>query len=216
MSAPNLLSLPTEIIFHIFKRLDRPSKLSLGLTCPRILALYASFFDMERYRHDPDAREKLRFSADVSWDDPQGMAVTIRYLTLSGGDGINSEPSSPTTEEPSPLSTSTAEGQHAEPGFSTGFSWGGEEEATIPSYAESNEAREDAMVVSIMSEWLKTRFRIHGGCILCVECGRYMLCRGPDGRRVRWTENQLRRSPWMQHCGPCDAAMGIAPGTVLS
>lgn len=144
---------------------------------------------MERYRDDPDAREKLRFPATISWDDPQGQATIIRYLTLSGGDGINSEQSSPTIEEP--------EGQHVDQGFSAGFSFGGEEVEEIPSYDESNDAHEDAMVVPIISEWLTRNFRIDGGCILCVECGRYMLCRKPDGRRVRWTANQMRRPAYV-------------------
>lgn len=189
MSEPNLLTLPTEIIFQIFKQLNRPSKLSLGLTCPRMLALFASFFDMDRYRNDPDAQKKLGFPADISWDDPQGQAAIIRYLTLSGWDGINSEPSSPTIEASFPISIVEAKNISSLPWFS----WGDEEKVVIPPYTDSKEVREDAMIVSIVSNWLKTRFGIDGGCILCVECGRYILCRGPDMKMVPWTEKQSSR-----------------------
>lgn len=183
MSAPNLLSLQTEILFHIFKRLDRPSKLALGLTCPRILApalpqwLWckgkASLSSNYLLGWSPGSGNYNQISDSPRWGQHQQRAIIADHWR----------------DEP--------EVQHANPVFSTGVSFGGEEVEVIPPYTESSEAREDAMVASIISEWLKTKFRIDGGCILWVECGRYMLCRGPDGRRVRWTANQMRRSAYV-------------------
>ena len=154
MSAPNLLSLPTEIIFLIFKRLGRPTKLALTLTCPRMLALSTSFLDMDRYRSDPYVRTGLRCPEDISWEDAQGQAVTLRFIALANMDGINSRPLSPVIGEP----------------------W------TVHSVEEAD-ARENFTVASVISGWLRTRFQIEGGCIVCVECGLYILCREPDGPR---------------------------------
>ncbi|KAF3403193.1 hypothetical protein DPV78_003776 [Talaromyces pinophilus] len=164
MSAPSLLFLPTDIIFHIFKRLGRPTKLALALTCPLMLALFTNFLDMDRYRFDPDVRTKFRFLEDISWDDPQGQAVTLRFLALADMDGINSDPSSPVIGE----------------------SW------TVHSVEEAD-ARENFTVVSAISGWLRTRLQIEGGCIVCVECGRHILRREPDGTETNWMDVQSNR-----------------------
>lgn len=164
MSAPSLLSLPTEIIFLIFKRLDRPTKLALALTCPSILALFTSFLDMDCYRSDPDVRTWHRFPEDISWDGAQGQAVTLRFLALAVMDGINSDPSSPVIGEP----------------------W------TVHSVEEAD-ALQDFTIASAVSQWLRTRFQIKGGCIVCVECGRYILCREPDGTGTNWMDVQSNR-----------------------
>lgn len=58
MSTLHLLYLLTEIIFYIFKRLDRPDMASHA-------SVICKLFNMDRYRLDPDGRAKLRFPADI-------------------------------------------------------------------------------------------------------------------------------------------------------
>jgi hypothetical protein len=48
-NSPSLQTLPAEILYAIFKNLNRPDKLALGLTCPFFLHLFARYYDLDRY-----------------------------------------------------------------------------------------------------------------------------------------------------------------------
>ena len=184
VSPLSLSTLQVEILFAIFKLLDRPSKLSLGLTSPRFLHLLASYYDLERYRRDERTQRKLGIPEGVSFDESAAQPAIIRWLAASGCDDIDN-PQQVEEEDYSP-----AAGLN-DIGASDDFA---EEQKALLPYEETEEGVEDAAVENIISDWLRAKFNINGGCILCAECYRYMLVLGPDGKITPWLENMLSRS----------------------
>jgi hypothetical protein len=185
----SLLMLPVEIIYAIFKRLDRPSQLSLGLTGPHLLRLFASYYDLDRYRNDEKGWKKIGLSAGVSWDDSAAQPTIIRWLALAGCGDIDSPPAPPPEEE------EEEEEQDLTGGFADAFGLDLDDRLADlpPPHEGSDEAREDKMVESIISNWLRAKFGIHGGCVICAECSRYMLVLGPNGKMAPWSKKMLSR-----------------------
>lgn len=182
-AAPSLSILPAEILFALFKRLDRPSKLSLGLTGPYFLHLLARYYDLDRYRDKEDIWKKIGLPAGVSWGDSAAQATIVRWLAASGCDDIDN-----------PLEVEE-EVEYPDVGINDieAFSDSdGELEVPLP-YEDTEEAREDAMVETIISDWLRAKFDVSGGCIICAECCRYMLVLGLDRKTTGWSKNMLGR-----------------------
>lgn len=188
MSAPSLLSLPVEILFYIIKELDQPSQLSLGLTCPYFIAIFANYFHMDRYRQDVKAWEQLGLPAEISWHEPPGQAAIIRYLTLCYCHAVKNDLALLIFEEARIIEEESVTSEDL-----ITYIFAMENE-------KINEVPENILVDSIMSNWLKTKFEISGGCVVCVGCGRYMLCRGPDMKMIHWTEEQLSRPEYAFTC----------------
>ncbi|KAI9855035.1 MAG: hypothetical protein M1813_000579 [Trichoglossum hirsutum] len=183
VSSLSLSTLQVEILFAIFKLLDRPSKLSLGLTSPHFLHLLASYYDLDRYRRDERKWRKLGIPEGVSLDESAAQPAIIRWLSASGCDDIDNPQQ---VEEKDYL---PAAGPN-DIGFSDDFV---EEQKALVPYEETEEGIEGAMVENIISDWLRAKFNINGGCTLCAECYRYMLVLGPDGKVTPWLENMLSR-----------------------
>ncbi|KAI9780439.1 MAG: hypothetical protein M1839_006713 [Geoglossum umbratile] len=179
--SPSLLTLPVEVLFAIFKFLSRPSKLSLGLTCPDFLHLFANYYDLERYRRDEIGWRKIGIPVGVSLDESAAQPAIIRWLALSGCDDIDNPP--PVEEEESSLAVELRDPSPFDDYV----------EEVLQPYEETESGREDAMVESIISDWLRAKFDVNGGCILCAECCRYMLILGPDGGITPWSKNMLSR-----------------------
>jgi hypothetical protein len=181
--ALSLSSLPAEILFAIFKRLDRPSKLSLGLTSPHFLHLLARYYDLDRYRDNENIWKKIGLPPGVSWGESAAQPTIIRWLAASGSDDID-DPTEVEEEE-----EYLAVGPNDIGPFDD---LDGEQEVPLP-YEDTEEGREDAIVETIISNWLRAKFDINGGCIICAECCRYMLVLGPDRKITRWAKNMLGR-----------------------
>lgn len=81
-----------EIQFRIFKFLDRPSKLSLGLTGPDFLSLLGTYYDLGRYKRDVKVWNKIGFPEGVSWGDSATQPTIIRWVGIIGGDDIDDPP----------------------------------------------------------------------------------------------------------------------------
>jgi hypothetical protein len=181
--APSLSILPAEILFAIFKRLDRPSKLSLGLTGPHFLHLLARYYDLDRYRNDKNIWEKIGLPAGASWDESAAQPTIIRWLASPGSDDIDDPPE--VEEEGEYLSVGLDDiGAFDDPD--------GEQEVPLP-YEDTEEGQEDRIVETIISDWLRAKFGINGGCIICAECCRYMLVLGLDRKIAPWSKNMLGR-----------------------
>jgi hypothetical protein len=181
--APSLLTLPAEVSFAIFKRLDRPSKLSLGLTGPHFLHLLARYYDLDRYRDNENMCKKFDLPAGVSWDESAAQPTIIRWLAASGSDDID-DPLEAEEEEEYPAADENDIGFFDDPDE--------EQEGPLP-YEDTEEARDDAIVETLISDWLRAKFNITGGCIICAECCRYMLVLGLDGKITPWSKNMLGR-----------------------
>lgn len=179
---PSLSMLPTEVLFAIFKRLDRHSKLSLGLTGPHFLHLLASYYDLDRYRRDEQRWEKIGLPTGVSWDESAAQPTIIRWLSASGCDDIDNPPQVVEEEE--------------YPVDEPKDIWSPclvHEPELPPPYEETEGGKADMMVESIISRWLREKFGIRAGCIICAECYRYMLVLGRDGKITPWSKNMLTR-----------------------
>ncbi|KAI9929441.1 hypothetical protein MW887_000912 [Aspergillus wentii] len=183
----SLSDLPTEILYLIFKRLDRPSKLSLGLTGPHFLTLFAAYYDLDRYRNEPEAIEKLGYHW-ASWDEPAALAAVIRYLAMSGHDHMD-DPAPGTISPPEAVEPVDELASILDPEALSHFLM--TDEAVPPPYKDTEEGKEDLLVQCIVSDWLETRFNVQGGCILCAECCRWVFRRGPNGRHNRWAQKML-------------------------
>jgi hypothetical protein len=222
VTSPSLSILPAEVLFAIFKRLDRPSKLSLGMTGPHFLRLLARYYDLDRYRDNENMWKKIGLRAGVSWDESAAQPAIIRWLAAAGSDDIDDPPGGEEEEE-HPAARLSDIG---------GFDDLDAEQNVEPPYEETELAREDAMVESTISDWLRAKFGINGGCIMCAECCRYMLVLGPDRKITPWSQNMLSRPAyvsdpqsrcmslsfhsWFRHCGYCEDSYGIPRGTVLT
>jgi hypothetical protein len=183
----SLSMLPAEVLFAIFKRLDRPSKLSLGLTGPHFLHLLARYYDLDRYRDDENKWKKIGLPAGVSWDESAAQPTIIRWLAAYGSDDIDDPPEVQEEEE------YPAIGLNDIGGFDDlDDDLDGEQEVPPP-YEDTEEGREDAIVETIISDWLRAKFDIKGGCIICAECCRYMLVLGLDRKITPWSKNMLGR-----------------------
>jgi hypothetical protein len=181
--ALSLSTLPAEILFAIFKHLDRPSKLSLGLTGPHFLHLLARYYDLDRYRDNENIWKKIGLPAGVSWGESAAQPTIIRWLAASGSDDIDDPPEVEEEEE------------HLAIGLNDIGAFDdldGEQEAPLP-YEDTEVGQEDAIVETIISDWLRAKFGINGGCIICAECCRYMLVFGLDRKITLWSKNMLGR-----------------------
>jgi hypothetical protein len=202
-TSPLLSALPAEVLFAIFKRLDRPSKLSLAMTGPQFLSRFASYYDLERYRADEAAWKRIGLPDGLSWVDSGAQATIIRWLAALGCDDID-DPPNREEEEAAPAEESNDHavfhGSTEEEEEEEGFNYNpfhdvpSEEEEELPMrYEETEEAREDKMVQSIISDWLRAKFDTKGECVMCAICCRWMLVFGADGRIIPWTRNMLSR-----------------------
>lgn len=68
-------------------------------------------------------------------------------------------------------------------------------EDEVPSYEESDEAREDDEVERIINSWLRDKFNISVPCILCGECYRYILTERPSRNPFK-PRGTMEISPW--------------------
>jgi hypothetical protein len=194
IESPSALSkLPQEILFAIFKLLDRPSKLSLGLTSPYFLHSFANYYDLDRYRDKTDkiAQRKFGLPEGISWADSMAQPTIIRWLALPGCDDIDDPP--PIEEEEYPIAEEEVDSDiHMFRGPLDIYEE--DEEYDLPTpYEESELGQEDAIVEAIISDWLRTKLHVHGGVVLCGECQRYMRILRPDGKIDPWSENMLNR-----------------------
>jgi hypothetical protein len=172
----SLLSLPVETLFNIYRRLGRPSQLSLGLTSPQFLAAFAAYFHLDRFRDSPSQWKKLGLPEGASWHDPAGQATIIRYLTLSGSGDITSPSVSESGDDDRGSDTS-----------------GGLAEEVQRLHEEADEAWEYGQVEEIISAWLMAIFNVEGGCVVCADCGRYILCQSQDLNSDSWVGDMLGR-----------------------
>ncbi|KAL4903737.1 hypothetical protein BDW74DRAFT_156152 [Aspergillus multicolor] len=219
-------TLPREILNTIIKELDRPDKLALGLTGPYFLCILADYYDLDRYRSDPEAWARLgRPYGVTSWHDSASQATIIRYLARAGYGDI--ECVSVSGSEPdyhdTPDSSDEMEIDSDPAGFielgsmdMSGLHSGLDAPEVLPSYEESDEAVDDELVELLFSEWLDKKFDILDGCVVCADCSRFILCSRPDGSPNPFATNMLHRPRWFRHCGDCEKGYGIAPGTVLT
>jgi hypothetical protein len=179
--AASLSTLPVEITYRVFKLLNRPAKLSLGLASPHFLYLFAKYFDLDRYRGEAAFDSKLGLPTGISWTDSAAQPVIIRWLAMSGGDDID-DPAPAAGEEP----------EEIEPDFNS-HGYGFDDEELEAPYDESEEGKEDALVGDILNLALNTQFGVVGKSIFCADCYRYMRIHGPDGRVTPWAQNMMGR-----------------------
>ncbi|KAL4735146.1 hypothetical protein BDV11DRAFT_39393 [Aspergillus similis] len=232
-------TLPREIVYAIIRELDRPDKLALGLTGPYFLGILADYYDLDRYRSDPEAWKKLGLPAGVtSWHDSAAHATVIRYVTRAGYGDI--EAASLFDDEQN-HNNRMKEGEEMDVDEDVDMKEDGEIDTEslfagsvilgdmdisglgcrgssklLPSYEDSDEAIDDELVELLISEWLDKKFGILDGCVVCADCSRFILCCRPDGCPNPFATNMLHRPRWFRHCGDCEKGYGISPGTVLA
>ncbi|KAL4761890.1 uncharacterized protein BDW70DRAFT_134617 [Aspergillus foveolatus] len=232
-------ALPREILYAIIEELDRPDKLALGLTGPYFLGILADYYDLDRYRSNPEAWKRLGLPAGVtSWHDSAALATVIRYLTRAGysdieavsvyddeqnhnngleeGEEMDVDDDGDMKEDEeidadSHSAGSVILGDIDIPGLGCR---GGSE--LLLSYEDSDEAVDDELVELLISEWLDKKFGILDGCVVCADCSRFMLCCRPDGSPNSFATNMLHRPRWFRHCGDCEKGYRVAPGTMLA
>jgi len=166
----SLSALPQELTYGIFKLLDRPSKLSLGLTSPYFLHLFAKYYDLERYRNKHGFTTKLGLSPEIHWNESAAQPVIIRWLSMPGGDDIDD--------------LRVEESDHEDYDscrFCLEFAYG-----------SSKDAKEDVEVENILTQALNTQFGVNGKVISCSECYRYM--RVSNRKRTPFAKNMQRHS----------------------
>lgn len=127
--------------------------------------------------------EKFGLPAGVSRDESAAQPAIIRWLAAAGGDDIDDPPEVEEEEE-----------YPAVDGNDIGFfdDLDEEQEEPLP-YEDTEVGREDAIVETLISDWLRAKFNITGGCIICAECCRYMLVLGLNGKITPWSKNMLGR-----------------------
>lgn len=192
-SGPSLCDLSVDLMFTIFKKLDRPSKISLALSNPGFLQLFAKYYDLDRYRDEPQFSRKLGVPRSISWEDPQARGAILRWMAMPGGDDID-EPSHSVSEEEEDVDN--------RPGTIGGFDGLGhvggledlglEDESLPLPYEETAEGKEEEVVQRILEQWLEQKCGITGGVVFCAECYRFMRLRPEDGRRP-WCRKMLTR-----------------------
>lgn len=179
----SLTILPREILYGIIKELDRPDKLALGLASPYFLACLADYYDLDRYRSNPEAWKKIGLPEGVpSWHDSAAQATIIRYLAAAGYGDIEI-PSGFDDGDDEDHETHPSQQIFSEPNLCEylGNVDGGNTAELPPSYEDSDEAVDDEMVELHLSEWLEKKFGILDGCIVCADCSRFIRCSKPDG-----------------------------------
>ena len=179
-SQPNLSTLPKEILFSTFKLLDRPSKTSLALTSPQMLHLFASYYDLDRYRGESLFTRKIALPDTISWQDPSPGAI-IRWLAMPGADDIDDPPEADVEEEEEPEDNTM--GFDLEP-------FDSDDERFKP-YEETAAGIEEAVVQGIIGDWLKQKCGVDGGVVFCAECYKFMRLRKEDGSLNPWAMKQF-------------------------
>ena len=172
-------TLAPEILYAVFRFLDRPSKLSLALTSPHMLHLLARYYDLDRYRSNPLFIRKISIPADVPWDHSRAQGAIIRWISLPGNDDIDNPPD----DIDSPADDGSEEDEY---GLDLDI-----EPSSIKPYEETESGLEEAKVQDIMGNWLKDRVKIEGGVVFCAECYRFMRLRGEDGSKKPWATKML-------------------------
>ncbi|KAL4980038.1 hypothetical protein BDW66DRAFT_85947 [Aspergillus desertorum] len=234
----SLPALPREILYAIIKELDRPDKLAIGLTGPYFLGILADYYDLDRYRRDPEAWKRFGLPAGVtSWHDSAAQATIIRYLARAGYGDIevaslyddeqdhHDRPvEGEKMDEDEDMVSKEDEDMDFDPDSAgsvilgdmdmSGLDNRGSE--LIPSYEDSDEAVDDELVELLIAEWLEEKFGILDGCVVCADCSRFMLCCEPDGSPNPFATNMLHRPRWFRHCGDCEKGYGITQGTMLT
>ncbi|KAH6684579.1 hypothetical protein B0J14DRAFT_573182 [Halenospora varia] len=177
-SLPTILTLPQELLFSIFKYLSRASRISLALTAPFFLHLLARYHNQYR-------------GPNINCSDPGAQPAIIRRLCTFHVD---------------PLSCSSeARPQNGAESGAIRASNGRLSKTLRRPGIDTYRIAEDTAVQNILSAWLQDRFRIEGGCIVCDQCGRYMLVHGPDGMASECFM-KMEMGIWITHCGGCKAA----------
>jgi hypothetical protein len=141
--------------------LDRPSRVSLGLTEPFFLHSLAEFCEFHRQR------ERIQWldigipsEPSWSWNDSAAQPAIIRRLAKGCYEFVG-------TLRPIVGRDDLIEERD----------------------------REDAMVDGFLSEWLKAKFNIEEGCVLCRWCWRFMCMLRPDGEPSPWVSRCLESDP---------------------
>jgi len=183
-----LLDLPAEIQYNIIKRLDKPSKVCLLLTCPKMVHTFAKYLDLDRYRDNPLFQRKLGVPSTVSFQDPRTQGAIIRYVAIPGNDEIEGD------SMPSPKLDEASLDLEDSHGPGSGWGFDEEEEGPLePLDAESELATEEAKVQYILAWWLRERLGVEGSLIFCGECMKFMRASpGPSGG-LPWCSKMLNR-----------------------
>lgn len=174
----SLSKLSVDLLFIIFALLDRPSKLALALSSPRLLHLLAKYYDLDRYRHEPLFIQKMDIPDSVSWDDSRAQGAIIRWIAMPGSDDIDSPP---------PVGEVAEEEE-------VGLDYKGDmDEERFKPYEETQAGKEEVVVQKIIENWLKKRYRIEGSIIFCAECYRFMRLHPENGKKP-WCAKMVTRS----------------------
>jgi hypothetical protein len=173
----SLERLPVEILFDIFKYMNRPSRLALGLTTPSFLHLLAKYFDLDRIRR----KWNIGLPENIAWSESAAQPAIVRCLSIG-------------VEEPEIIRDDEVE-EGLEGHFECKPYGPYAVEDEVPSYEESDEAREDDEVERIINSWLRDKFNISVPCILCGECYRYILTERPSRNPFR-PRGTMEITPW--------------------
>jgi hypothetical protein len=189
--ASSLSPLPMEVTYRIFRFLDRPSKLSLGLTSPHFLHMFAQYYHLDRYRGTVSFDMKLGLAQGVSWSDSVAQPAIIRWLAMTGGDDID-DPESSEDDEPegTPYTYEEPEGRNIllyDPRFNRG------DTKDRITYEETEGGKEDVLVEYILTQAMHMQFGLVGDCIFCAECYRYMRIKGPNAQVTPWAKEMIAR-----------------------
>ncbi len=141
-----------------------------------MLHLFATYYDLDRYRSAPLFIRKISLPETVSWQDPKAQGAIIRYIAMPGGDDIDDPP------------VDEAEGTE---GDAQNFE--DENDERMKPYEETLAGIEDAVVEGIIEEWLRRRCGVESEVVLCGECYRFMRLQQVDGRENLWAKKMLER-----------------------
>jgi hypothetical protein len=180
-----------EVTYRIFKFLDRSSKLSLGLTSPHFLRMFAQYYHLDRYRGTVSFDMKLGLAQGVSWSDSVAQPAIIRWLAMTGSDDID-DPESSEEDEPeeTPYTYEEPEGCNIL-SYNPRFNRGDTKERIT--YEETEGGKEDVLVEYILTQAMHLQFGLVGDCIFCAECYRYMPIKGTNGQVTAWAKKMIAR-----------------------
>jgi hypothetical protein len=178
-----LSTLPNEILFSTFKLLDRPSKVSLSLTSPQMLYLFASYYDLDQYRSSPHFARKMGVPETVSWQGSRAQGAIIRYIAIPSGhtarrrqfDGLLFQPAD--------------DGDYRDEEIT--YDQHGNVCQKYKPYEKTTEGSEEVIIQAMLGDWLRRKCGVEGGVVFCMECYRFMRLRREDGRENLWGQSGL-------------------------
>lgn len=187
---PSLLTLPKELLYAIFKLLDKPSKISLALSAPYFIHSFAAYYDLDRYRRNDEGgyfRRKIGLPHEVSWQDSRAQGAIIRWIAIPGCDDIDEPPEPPLSEEEQRHRDQLVDGLYELDDIESG-------KVVLPkTYEDTKEGKEEVTVQATIADWMKTKCGIQGGVVFCGECYRHKSVLRPDGKKDPWVQKMLTR-----------------------